>query len=78
MVLTCSMWRTRRSCARRCERLSCAAPFRDRFLQCAPTEDGPGLFGKGIHGTFWIPQHLRGKVDHGVVASNYKVNGPKV
>jgi hypothetical protein len=24
-------------------------------------EDGPGLFGKGIHGQVWIPQHLRGK-----------------
>ena len=42
------------------------------------TEDGPGLFRKGIYGTFWIPQHLRGKADHGVVASNYKVNAPKV
>jgi hypothetical protein len=40
-------------------------------------EDGPGLFGKGLHGDFWIPQHVRGTEKRGVVISDYNVNAPK-
>jgi len=40
-------------------------------------EDGPGLFGKGIHGRFWIPQHVRGSEKRGVVVSDYNVKAPK-
>jgi len=36
-------------------------------------ESGPGLFGKGIHGQFWIPAHARGTEKQGVVISDYDV-----
>ena len=39
------------------------------------TEDAP-LFGRVI-GTFWKPQHIRGKVKHGVVNKDYRVHPPK-
>jgi hypothetical protein len=32
------------------------------------------LFGK-VAGTFWIPSHVRGTSDEGVVVSDYRVNG---
>lgn len=40
-------------------------------------QDGPGLFGRGIHGDFWIPQHARGTEKRGVVIANYVVNPPR-
>lgn len=40
-------------------------------------ETGPGLFGRGIHGDFWIPAHARGTEKKGVVISDYNVNPPK-
>jgi hypothetical protein len=40
-------------------------------------EDGPGLFGRGIHGDFWIPQHARGTEKKGVVISDYNVHAPE-
>lgn len=38
------------------------------------TEDKP-LFGRSV-GTFWIPQHVRGKAENGMVIKDYKVNAP--
>jgi len=40
-------------------------------------ETGPGLFGRGIHGDFWVPQHARGTEKRGVVVKDYSVNPPK-
>lgn len=40
-------------------------------------ESRPGLFGRGQHGQFWIPQHARGKAEHGVVIKDYSVKGKK-
>jgi hypothetical protein len=40
-------------------------------------ESGPGLFGRGIHGQFWIPAHARGTEKSGVVISDYSVAQPK-
>lgn len=37
------------------------------------TEDAP-LFGKHV-GSFWVPAHLRGQKDQGVVVKDYKVRG---
>jgi hypothetical protein len=40
------------------------------------SEDRP-LFGRpGLHGSFWMPAHVRGSLDRGVVVSDYNVNGP--
>lgn len=39
------------------------------------TEAKP-LFGR-VSGTFWVPAHVRGDRDSGVVASDYRVKGPK-
>ena len=36
------------------------------------TYDEKPLFGK-IKGTFWVPQHMRGKGAHGVIAKDYKI-----
>jgi hypothetical protein len=41
-------------------------------------EDGPGLFGRGVHGDFWIPQHVRGTEKKGVVISDYNIHAPEV
>ena len=38
--------------------------------------DGPGLFGRGIHGQFWKPAHARGTAKKGVVISDYRVHSP--
>jgi hypothetical protein len=38
------------------------------------TEEKP-LFGK-VAGTFWIPSHVRGSTEEGIVVSNYQVNAP--
>ena len=35
-----------------------------------------GLFGRGIFGTFWIPAHARGSLEHGEVRSTYKIQFP--
>jgi hypothetical protein len=40
-------------------------------------ESGPGLFGRGIHGRFWVPMHTRGTEKKGAVISDYKVKPPK-
>jgi hypothetical protein len=41
------------------------------------TEDRP-LFGRsGLHGTFWVPAHVRGSSKEGIVVSDYRVNLPK-
>jgi hypothetical protein len=37
---------------------------------------GKGLFGK-YHGQFWIPQHVRGSANQGVVTKDYAVNAPR-
>lgn len=39
-------------------------------------EAGPGLFGRGQHGTFWVPMHRRGSKDHGEVVATYNVKAP--
>jgi hypothetical protein len=39
--------------------------------------DGPGLFGKGVHGQFWKPAHARGTEKKGVVIADYKVHSPE-
>jgi hypothetical protein len=39
------------------------------------SEERP-LFGK-VAGTFWIPCHVRGTVEEGVVASDYQVGAPR-
>ena len=38
--------------------------------------EGKGLFGK-YHGQFWIPQHVRGSANQGVVTKDYAVNAPQ-
>lgn len=35
-----------------------------------------GLFGRGQFGTFWVPSHTRGSLEHGRVVSTYNVNVP--
>jgi len=35
-----------------------------------------GLFGRRQFGTFWVPAHTRGSVEHGNVVSTYNVNLP--
>jgi hypothetical protein len=37
----------------------------------------PGLFGRRIYGTFWIPSHTRGSMEHGRIISTYNVNAPR-
>lgn len=37
------------------------------------TEDKPRFGRPGEHGSFWIPQHVRGSVERGVVVSDYNV-----
>jgi hypothetical protein len=37
------------------------------------TEDRP-LFGKRV-GTFWIPQHIRGRSSEGVIVKDYQIKG---
>lgn len=40
------------------------------------TEDRP-LFGRsGMHGDFWMPQHVRGSADQGAVVKDYAVGAP--
>jgi hypothetical protein len=39
-------------------------------------EDGPGMFGRGVYGRFWVPQHQRGSSELGVVHSRYNVSPP--
>jgi hypothetical protein len=39
-------------------------------------EDGPGMFGRGVYGRFWVPQHQRGSGELGVVHSRYNVSPP--
>ena len=39
-------------------------------------ENSKGMFGKGIKGTFWIPQHTRGSLEHGSVDKEYVVGEP--
>jgi hypothetical protein len=38
--------------------------------------EGKGLFGK-YHGQFWIPQHVRGSANQGVVTKDYAVSAPR-
>lgn len=38
-------------------------------------EDGKGLFGK-YHGTYWIPQHVRGSANKGVAVKDYRIKAP--
>ena len=42
------------------------------------TDDGAsqGLFGRRQFGTFWIPAHTRGSLEHGRVISTYNVKSP--
>lgn len=35
-------------------------------------EDSPGMFGK-LHGTFWVPQHVRGDAQNGTIVKDYRV-----
>ena len=35
-----------------------------------------GLFGRRQYGTFWVPAHTRGALEHGRVISTYNVNTP--
>jgi hypothetical protein len=35
--------------------------------------ESAGLFGKGLYGSFWIPSHARGSLEHGRVISQYEV-----
>lgn len=37
---------------------------------------GKGLFGK-YHGQFWIPQHVRGSAEQGIVGKDYAVKAPR-
>lgn len=37
---------------------------------------GKGLFGK-VHGTFWVPQHVKGSASHGIVEKDYAVKAPQ-
>lgn len=39
-------------------------------------EGGPGLFGTGRTGTFWVPSHKRGSSAHGHVMKDYSVGAP--
>jgi hypothetical protein len=39
-------------------------------------EDGPGMFGRGVYGRFWVPQHQRGSSELGIVHSRYNVSPP--
>ena len=40
------------------------------------SEDKP-LFGrKGMHGRFWMPAHVRGQINKGIVKSDYRVDPP--
>jgi len=38
-------------------------------------EDSPGMFGH-LHGTFWVPQHIRGHANAGKVIKDYQVERP--
>ena len=35
-----------------------------------------GLFGRRQFGTFWVPAHARGSLEHGEVISTYNVKAP--
>lgn len=37
--------------------------------------EGKGLFGK-YHGQYWIPQHVRGSAEQGIVEKDYEVKAP--
>lgn len=39
-------------------------------------EGGPGLFGSGRTGTFWVPSHTRGSSEHGQVTKDYTIGVP--
>lgn len=39
-------------------------------------EDGPGMFGRGVYGRFWVPQHPRGSKELGEVNARYTVSPP--
>lgn len=39
------------------------------------TYQDQGLFGKH-KGTFWVPMHLRGTAEEGIVRKEYKIVGP--
>jgi hypothetical protein len=39
--------------------------------------EGRGLFGRH-HGLFWMPQHLKGTLDQGLVVKDYDVHNPPV
>jgi hypothetical protein len=36
-----------------------------------------GLFGRGQFGTFWVPSHTRGSLEHGRVVSTYQILAPQ-
>lgn len=38
-------------------------------------EESKGLFGRGQHGTFFVPSHVRGNAKRGVVAKDYAITG---
>ena len=35
-----------------------------------------GLFGRNQFGTFWVPSHTRGSLEHGRIVSTYNVKAP--
>jgi len=39
-------------------------------------EDGPGMFGRGVYGRFWVPQHPRGSQELGIINARYNVSPP--
>ena len=41
-------------------------------------EDGPGMFGRGVYGRFWVPQHPRGSQELGTINARYNVSPPKI
>jgi hypothetical protein len=47
---------------------------RGHFAHYAKEGGSLGLFGRGTtYGTFWIPSHARGSLEHGEVRSTYKI-----
>ena len=47
---------------------------RGHFSHYANDGTSLGLFGRGTtYGTFWIPSHARGSLEHGRIVSTYKI-----